>query len=115
MSLDLKDLLVKSLRTNDLVRDPSLRSGFRQRAPASLTPAKRLNLTFQRALKMGLGQLRGPSWLTDPPRNCPNQISIVTRYGSYVNGFRTRVGCGERGLFRLTEAHHDGRVGIEQF
>jgi hypothetical protein len=22
-------------------------------------------------------------------RNCPNQISIVTRYGSYVNGFRT--------------------------
>jgi REP element-mobilizing transposase RayT len=38
---------------------------------------------------MGLGQLRGPSWLTDPPRNCPNQISIVTRYGSYVNGFRS--------------------------
>jgi hypothetical protein len=27
--------------------------------------------------------------LTDTPRNCPNQISIVTRYGSYVNGFRT--------------------------
>src|ERR1019366_5937310 len=58
-SLGLKDLLVTSLRTNDLVRDPSLRSGFRQRAPASLTPAKRLNLTFQRALKMGLGQIRG--------------------------------------------------------
>src|ERR1019366_4713996 len=59
-SLGLKDLLVTSLRTNDLTyqralkmglgqirgrrRDPSLRSGFRQRAPASLTPAKRLNL-----------------------------------------------------------------------
>src|ERR1019366_2492829 len=84
-SLGLKDLLVTSLRTNDLVRDPSLRSGFRQRAPASLTPAKRLNLTFQRALKMGLGQLRGPS--CGLGRNCPNQISIVTRYGSYVNGF----------------------------
>ncbi len=26
------------------ILDPSLRSGFRQRAPASLTPAKRLNL-----------------------------------------------------------------------
>src|ERR1035437_7063395 len=64
-SLGLKDLLVKSLRTNDLVRDPSLRSGFRQRAPASLTPAKRLKLSCQRTLKMGLGQFRGPSWLTD--------------------------------------------------
>jgi hypothetical protein len=37
-SLGLKDLQVKSLRTNDL--------------------------TFQRALKMGLGQFRGPSWWT---------------------------------------------------
>jgi REP element-mobilizing transposase RayT len=25
----------------------------------------------------------------DGARNCPNQISIVTRHGSYVNGFRT--------------------------
>ena len=62
-SLGLKDLRIKSLRTNDL--------------------------TCQRALKMGLGQLRGPSWLTNTPRNCPNQISIVTRDGAYVNGFRT--------------------------
>jgi hypothetical protein len=61
-SLILKDLEVESLKINDL--------------------------GCQRALKMGLGQLRGPSWLTDPPRNCPNQISIVTHCGSYVNGFR---------------------------
>src|SRR5271157_6005582 len=38
---------------------------------------------------MGLGQLRGGSWLTNPPRNCPNQISIVAHDGSYVNGFRS--------------------------
>src|SRR5208337_983273 len=49
------------------------------------------DLSCQRALKMGLGQLRGPSWLTDPPRNCPNQISIVARDGSYVNEFRSRM------------------------
>src|SRR5208282_4071961 len=55
-SLGLKDLRVRSSRTN--------------------------NLGCQRALKMGLGQLRGPSWLTDTPRNCPNQISIVTHHGS---------------------------------
>jgi hypothetical protein len=42
----------------------SLRSGFRQRAPASLTPAKRLTLGCQRSLKMALGQPRGPSWET---------------------------------------------------
>jgi hypothetical protein len=45
------------------------------------------DLGCQRALKMGLGQLRGASWLTDTPRNCPNQISIVTHDGAYVNGF----------------------------
>ena len=38
-------------------------------------------LGCQRALKMGLGQLRGPSWLTGTPRNCPNQISIVAHDG----------------------------------
>jgi hypothetical protein len=60
-------------------------------------------LSCQRALKMGLGQLRGPSWLTDTPRNCPNQISIVivAHDRSYVNGFRSRIsitdGCEERG------------------
>ena len=36
---------------------------------------------------MGLGQLRGPSWLADAPRNCPNQISIVAHDGAYVNDF----------------------------
>jgi len=45
------------------------------------------DLTLQRALQIGLGQLRGPSWLTDEPRNCPNQISIVGRGEAYVNGF----------------------------
>jgi hypothetical protein len=71
MSLGLKDLLVKSLRTNDL--------------------------TYQRALKIGLGQLRGPSWWTDTPRNCPKQISIVmvAHDGSYVNGFRSRMMKGK--------------------
>jgi hypothetical protein len=59
--LGLKDLLVKSLRTNDL--------------------------TFQRALKIGLGRFEGR--LGGRVRNCPKQISIVTRYGAYVNGFQT--------------------------
>ena len=76
MSLVLKDLLVKSLRTNDL--------------------------TYQRALKIGLGQLRGPSWWTDTRRNCPKQISIVmvahdmvAHDGAYVNGFRSRMMKGK--------------------
>ena len=45
---------------------------------------------------MGLGQLRGPSWLTGTPRNCPNQISIVAHDGSQVNGFR--MGNSPQGL-----------------
>ena len=56
MSLSLKDLRVKSLRTN--------------------------GLSCQRALKMGLGQLRGPSGSMDGLRNFPNQIFIVVHDGS---------------------------------
>ncbi len=61
--------------------DPSLCSGFRQRASASLTPANRLNLTCQRALKMGLRQLRVVVIVDGHAPNCPNQMSIVARGG----------------------------------
>src|SRR6202162_5734831 len=40
----------------DLTRDPALRSGFRQRAPASLTPARRLNFTG--SISLALAALR---------------------------------------------------------
>jgi hypothetical protein len=33
---------------------------------------------------MGLGQLRGPSWETGKPLNCPNQVSIVAQGGLEV-------------------------------
>ncbi|MGA8491480.1 MAG: hypothetical protein WB711_13725 [Terriglobales bacterium] len=36
--------------------DPSLRSGFRLRAPAALTPAKRLNLTSGDFVGNGFGE-----------------------------------------------------------
>jgi hypothetical protein len=38
-------------------------------------------LNCQRALKIGLGQLRAASWWTDASRNCPNQISIFALAG----------------------------------
>ena len=60
------------------------------------------DLGCQRALKMGLGQLRGPSWLTDGPRNCPNQISIVTHDEAYVNGFRSRMVVMKKETSRLS-------------
>src|SRR6185369_11127571 len=41
-------LFAHALLSTQYSRDPSLRSGFRQRAPASLTPARRLN--FNRVL-----------------------------------------------------------------
>ena len=39
------------------------------------------DLACQRALKMGLGQLRGPFWETDKPQRCPNQKPIVASGG----------------------------------
>jgi hypothetical protein len=39
----------ESLRAHHLLTDPSLRSGFRQQAPASLTPAHRLKFASLRA------------------------------------------------------------------
>jgi len=42
------------------------------------------DLGCQRALKMGLGQLRGPSWETGAPLNCPNQMAIVALRGLEV-------------------------------
>ncbi len=41
---------------------------------------------------MDLGQLRGPSWLADEPRNCPNQTSIFGRGEAYVNNFHGWAG-----------------------
>jgi hypothetical protein len=38
---------------------------------------------------MGLGQLRGPSWLTDTRRNCPNQISMVAFLWSRTTGLKS--------------------------
>ena len=42
------------------------------------------DLACQRALKMVLGQLRGPSWETNTLKHCPNQMAIVApdRWGS---------------------------------
>src|SRR5208337_2602845 len=68
-SLSLKDLRIKYLRTNEL-RDPfpfdcaqgqDFGSGLPPSTALRVTPAKRLKLSCQRALKMGLGQFRGPS------------------------------------------------------
>src|SRR5271157_6333419 len=42
------------------------------------------DLACQRALKMGLGQLRGPFWETDKPQSCPNQKTIVASGGLEV-------------------------------
>jgi hypothetical protein len=48
------------------------------------------DLCCQRTLKMALGQLREPSYMTDVPRNCPNQTSSIARGGLEVNDFRRR-------------------------
>jgi hypothetical protein len=40
---DLERIREARISLTESGRDPSLRSGFRQQAPASLTPAKRLN------------------------------------------------------------------------
>jgi hypothetical protein len=37
------------------------------------------DLAPPRAFKMGLGQLRGPSWWTDIPLHCPNQETLSHR------------------------------------
>ncbi|MGA9566074.1 MAG: hypothetical protein WBS19_11170 [Candidatus Korobacteraceae bacterium] len=42
-------------------RDPSLRSGFRLRAPASLTPAKRLNFASGDLVGNILGKYVNPA------------------------------------------------------
>jgi hypothetical protein len=64
-SLGLKDLQVQSLRTNDL--------------------------TFQRALKMGLGQFRGPSWSTG------SKTAPIRSLSSRTTGLKSMdFGCGWR-------------------
>jgi hypothetical protein len=53
------------------------------------------DLSCQRALKIGLGQLRGPSLWTDAPRNCPNQnlyryrcaLRFLSQWISITGGF----------------------------
>src|SRR6266851_5772269 len=57
-SLNLNDLRVRSLITNDL---------------ASISP----RLVFKERRLVGLGQLRGLSWLTGTPLSCHRSISIV--------------------------------------
>jgi len=49
-----------------------------------VTSSKINGLGCQGALKMGLGQLRGPSWLTGGPLHCPNQISMIALGGLEV-------------------------------
>jgi len=70
-----KGLIVKICRNKDL-RDPSLRSVFRQRAPASLTPAKRLNLAPQIQVKGGFGV--SSCSVGVPPALLPNNLSTTT-------------------------------------
>src|ERR1035441_9429449 len=55
----------------------SLRSGFRRRAPAPLTPANRLNLGCQRALKMGpcVPEVL-PRWLPAPSRLMRLRVAV---------------------------------------
>src|ERR1019366_3086588 len=50
------------------------------------------DLACQRALKMGLGQLRGPPWETDTTLHCPNQNSIVASGGLEVCDDAHRLG-----------------------
>jgi len=57
-SLNLNDLRVRSLITNDL---------------ASISP----RLVVKERRLVGLGQLRGLSWLTGTPLSCHRSISIV--------------------------------------
>ena len=38
-------------------------------------------LRLSKSAEMALGQLRGPSWFTDAPQKCPNQIIIVAHDG----------------------------------
>ena len=60
------------------------------------------DLAPKTALKMGLGQLRGPFWETDAPRNCPNQMSNyygrvrrdLCQRNSITNGLFKKVDIG---------------------
>jgi len=55
---------------------------------------------------MSLGRLRGPSWFTDAPRNCPNGSFIISRGGLDVNEFRCGLnGMKESQLERIGDAH----------
>ena len=71
----------------------SLRSGFRQRAPASLTPAKRLNLAWQRPPKIVWGSFEVRRLSTDTLRNCPNQLLLLQRCELEVKDYYGRMGC----------------------
>jgi hypothetical protein len=70
-----------------------VRSGFGGGLSSStvlrVTPAKRLN-GCQRILKMGLEQLREPSWLDGYTSDCTHQVSIVPRGGLPVCDGRYR-------------------------
>src|SRR5450759_332120 len=59
------------------------------------------DLAYQRALKMGLGQLRGPSCSTDTPRNCPNQSIRIAPGGLEVCDGGHRLGVMKK-VKRLT-------------
>src|SRR5450759_201372 len=59
------------------------------------------DLAYQRALKMGLGQLRGPSCSTDTPRNCPNQSIRIAPGGLEVCDGGHRLGVMQK-VKRLT-------------
>src|SRR5271169_5720337 len=67
----------ESLRARQfLVKGPSLRSGFRQRAPASLTPAKRLKFESLRARQF---LVKGPSLRSGFRQRAPASLTPAKR------------------------------------
>src|ERR1700731_1040535 len=71
-------------KTTRFVRD------FRQRTPVWLTPAQRINLGCQRALKIILVQHRDSSWLTGTRVAAPIRATVSHWSGGTVYDSRRR-------------------------
>jgi hypothetical protein len=105
---EFKGLIGKIFRNKDLAR--SVR--FVQDFGSGLTPANRLNLGCQRALEMGLGQLRGPSWLTGTPLATPIR-SPLSRMAGWMSVMDGPDVCDEKSRSRTRRLKTTARRGAK--
>jgi len=74
---------------------PSLRSGFRLRAPATLTPAERLKLVFAGwRVDTRLAHPQPLDWLPPDDVRCDDLIHIGERHATVPHPFRVNDNIG---------------------